>query len=488
MGSNSAANGGAEAQEEGPITEDEEGVLTINEYVEGLEAQELEVDMILGGDDGKECTYPKGYLPRQAVFSCITCCPDGNAGVCTACSMNCHDGHEIIEIWTRRHFRCDCGNSKFGIGACKLFSSKDSVNEENVYNKNYKGLYCACNRPYPDPDAVEDMGEMLQCCICEDWFHEAHLGLASTEEVPRDEEGEPCFDEVICQVCAVSLDFLSHYRTLMVPLHNSTSPEVPAEFLPVSALDRRSNGIMEEGVEGASETNVAVPEPSRTAEKVALTEINTLQTHQSDTLKEETNTLQAQQSESLKQESMDRNLIHGGAICSNGTDKNKADCSNASQPCKILSGEASGSVQNGENGSLNHCAEQQNTISSIWTDKALFLIKNWRSQLCRCNACLERYAKKHVSFLMDADDTITKYEEVAKEKRKEKMDACSRQDLSFLNGMSHVGKIEFMHGLSEMTSELSAFFASRESGKAITSADIYEVFENLKKKKRARLE
>ena len=54
-----------------------------------------EVDMILGGDDGKECTYSKGYLPRQAVFSCITCCPEGNAGVCTACSMACHDGHEV---------------------------------------------------------------------------------------------------------------------------------------------------------------------------------------------------------------------------------------------------------------------------------------------------------------------------------------------------------------------------------------------------------
>ena len=51
--------------------------------------------MILGGDDGKECTYPKGYLPRQAVFSCITCCPEGNAGVCVACSMACHDGHEV---------------------------------------------------------------------------------------------------------------------------------------------------------------------------------------------------------------------------------------------------------------------------------------------------------------------------------------------------------------------------------------------------------
>lgn len=53
--------------------------------------------MVLGGDDGKECTYAGGYLTRQAVFSCLTCVPAGNAGVCTACSLNCHDGHEVSQ-------------------------------------------------------------------------------------------------------------------------------------------------------------------------------------------------------------------------------------------------------------------------------------------------------------------------------------------------------------------------------------------------------
>jgi hypothetical protein len=27
------------------------------------------------------------------------------------------------------------------------------------------------------------MGDMLQCCVCEDWFHEVHLGLTSPEQV-----------------------------------------------------------------------------------------------------------------------------------------------------------------------------------------------------------------------------------------------------------------------------------------------------------------
>lgn len=47
---------------------------------------------------------------------------------------------------------------------------KDSANAENQYNHNFDGVYCTCERPYPDPeDTVND--EMLQCVICEDWYH-----------------------------------------------------------------------------------------------------------------------------------------------------------------------------------------------------------------------------------------------------------------------------------------------------------------------------
>lgn len=48
--------------------------------------------------------------------------------------------------------------------------NKTEENENNVYNQNFRGLYCFCSRPYPDPeDNVAD--EMLQCIICEDWYH-----------------------------------------------------------------------------------------------------------------------------------------------------------------------------------------------------------------------------------------------------------------------------------------------------------------------------
>lgn len=87
-----------------------------------------------------------------------------------------------MELWTKRNFRCDCGNSKFGEFFCKILASKDAENSNNVYNHNFKSTYCTCNLPYPDPNAEEQV-EMIQCCICEDWFHEEHIGLSSTDKV-----------------------------------------------------------------------------------------------------------------------------------------------------------------------------------------------------------------------------------------------------------------------------------------------------------------
>ena len=40
----------------------------------------------------------------------------------------------------------------------------------NQYNHNFHGVYCTCNKPYPDPEDLEP-DEMIQCILCEDWFH-----------------------------------------------------------------------------------------------------------------------------------------------------------------------------------------------------------------------------------------------------------------------------------------------------------------------------
>ncbi|RSH91250.1 hypothetical protein EHS25_009549 [Saitozyma podzolica] len=154
-----------------------------------------------------ECTYPKGYL-RQAVWSCIDC---GEKGVCYGCSISCHAEHKLVELWTKRSFRCDCPTTPATASAteddseslpkieagtssspsrpsrgrrCTLHPADQqpqSANEHNVYSKNFKGEFCRCGRAY-DPETEEEA--MLNCIACEDWLHETCLNLRPTKSGP----------------------------------------------------------------------------------------------------------------------------------------------------------------------------------------------------------------------------------------------------------------------------------------------------------------
>ncbi|MPC62056.1 putative E3 ubiquitin-protein ligase UBR7 [Portunus trituberculatus] len=49
--------------------------------------------------------FTQGYMKRQALYACMTCCPaDGEqqAGVCLACSYHCHEDHDLVELYTKR--------------------------------------------------------------------------------------------------------------------------------------------------------------------------------------------------------------------------------------------------------------------------------------------------------------------------------------------------------------------------------------------------
>ncbi|XP_028994582.1 putative E3 ubiquitin-protein ligase UBR7 [Betta splendens] len=159
---------------------------------------------VLAGSDPENCSYSRGYVKRQAVFACNTCTPSSaeHAGICLACANKCHDGHDIFELYTKRNFRCDCGNSKFGGFQCHLIPTKDKENDRNLYNHNFNGCYCICGRPYPDD---QDTDEMIQCVICEDWYHSRHLGCT----VGEPEE----LQEMVCETCMNKAPFLWTYAT-----------------------------------------------------------------------------------------------------------------------------------------------------------------------------------------------------------------------------------------------------------------------------------
>ncbi|CAK4715144.1 hypothetical protein LEN26_014794 [Aphanomyces euteiches] len=182
----------------------EEVEVTLEEVLQEDASLVETADAVLGEASATHCSFPDGYV-RQALYSCLTCKTAEPAGLCLACSLTCHADHDLVELYTKRHFRCDCGNDKFAGSdtPCQLYEGKDRLNNENGYSQNFKGLYCSCHRPYPDPERTTPE-VMIQCIICEDWFHEEHL-YADDTPVPSE------FDEMICGTCMGSHAFLYEY-------------------------------------------------------------------------------------------------------------------------------------------------------------------------------------------------------------------------------------------------------------------------------------
>ncbi|XXG42379.1 hypothetical protein AAC387_Pa01g2676 [Persea americana] len=409
--------------------------VTIEEYIKGVEEQELEADLVLGGDEGKECTYSKGYMKRQAIFSCLTCTPNGNAGVCIACSLSCHDGHEIVELWTKRKFRCDCGNSKFGEFHCKFFANKDPENLENSYNQNFKGSYCTCGRPYPDPGAEEQV-EMIQCCICEDWFHENHLGLESVEEIPRDEEGEPLYQDFICQECAVICSFLTLYPpSIWAPIRRNDVPFICPE----------EETVCKKGISACTSSG-ELQNGTYISEKPDM-DSATIHAHYE---------IGPNEKDPFLGENSEKNLGLNQQAPLNAT---------SSSPSCLLEVDL----------------HRASLVSE--KKKPMFLSKNWRHLLCRCSTCADFYVQKGISYLIDMEDSMEEYENMAKEKREEKLQQQEGVELNFLNRLGHVQKIEILNGIADMKNELRSFLESFDASKPVTSADVHQVFENLAKKR-----
>ncbi|CAE6421522.1 unnamed protein product [Rhizoctonia solani] len=100
--------------------------------------------------------------------------------------------HEQIELFPKRHFRCDCPTSGLP-HPCSLRSSTQTLplNTENTYSQNYfrGGRFCRCSQTY---DAKRERETMVQCLACEDWFHESCLNLRD-RVAPRelDDDAQP---------------------------------------------------------------------------------------------------------------------------------------------------------------------------------------------------------------------------------------------------------------------------------------------------------
>nr|OQO25957.1 hypothetical protein B0A51_06281 [Rachicladosporium sp. CCFEE 5018] len=168
------------------------------------------------------CTKPLGPL-RQLVFACLTCSPPPAsihqqftpAGLCYSCSISCHGEHNLVELFTKRDFVCDCGTTRTANSgtSCSLRVNTETgrkggvVAEEarsgNTYNENYQGKFCGCGEEY-DPET--EKGTMFQCLglaseenggCGEDWWHpECLMGLPRQQHVKSAEPADGMLETV----------------------------------------------------------------------------------------------------------------------------------------------------------------------------------------------------------------------------------------------------------------------------------------------------
>ncbi|KAI8368605.1 putative zinc finger in N-recognin-domain-containing protein [Choanephora cucurbitarum] len=179
---------------------EEEKTLTALDYIEKQEELEREAFSTLPGKFEK-CTFPLGYI-RQPVYACKTCSVDTVAGICYSCSIACHASHDLLELFPKRHFRCDCGLPDKLNHPCELMIPAKKIirtNDDNQYNHNFQGRYCRCDQLY-DPEKEEEV--MYQCVACEDWFHQRCIG-----QIPESIDDFECY---VCRTCTAKYPFLYH--------------------------------------------------------------------------------------------------------------------------------------------------------------------------------------------------------------------------------------------------------------------------------------
>jgi E3 ubiquitin-protein ligase UBR7 len=91
-------------------------------------------------------------------------------------------------------------------------------------------MFCYCNIQY---DPYQEQDSMFQCIGCEDWFHQACIGIKDND-----------FEEYICSACFEKFDFLACYVGTngyigRLPLEINKSCSKPTKIELESTLDRK---------------------------------------------------------------------------------------------------------------------------------------------------------------------------------------------------------------------------------------------------------
>ena len=426
------------------------------------------------------CTKPLGPL-RQSVYACLTCSPPPAtphqqftpAGVCYSCSISCHGEHNLVELFTKRNFVCDCGTTRLANSgtSCNLRTSTQTgkkggvTNEEarkgNRYNQNFEGKFCGCGEEY-DPE--KEKGTMFQCLglgtvedggCGEDWWHpeclmglphqkphhesktesngnletveeesDDHAGGKDENEVAKTEEdvappgfpNEDDFDHVICYKCTGAFPWIKQYA--------GTTGFLPALF--ADGRVHQSNGHKSNGPAPAS------PSTSDSRKRKAEEDL--------------------EDSQEGKRAKSDVKI---------------------SQPEPHTNG---------------HSAARHEGLSSPPTAPiSLFVKEDFRDNLCRCPACFPRLVK-HPQLLEEEESYEPPLSESSGAGHEGSVAGRSVNSGSLLDrgeaalsSMDRVRAIEGAMAYNHLRDKLKGFLQPfAESGQAVSAEDIKEYFTKLR--------
>ncbi|KAF9905663.1 hypothetical protein EC991_001493 [Linnemannia zychae] len=408
----------------------EQDTITVSEYIAEQERLEQEARELFPKKFDL-CSNSAGYV-RQPVYACLTCNPNPSeeAGFCYSCSISCHGDHNLVELFTKRAFRCDCGTVKFKNVKCTLDAKPTgAVNELNQYNHNFLGRFCWCDVQY-DPHKEEST--MLQCVICEDWFHDTCIGIN-----PHGDD----FDDFICRTCTKDHTFLrryAHHPSFMIGLSEKGGGPKSVVMIDSSKVD--DQGAMDSTKTTAIKEGVKEAECSESPVDVVSVDNETVSSNSG-----------KRPLEAAEQEST-------AAV------GNKDEGAQESKRIKLDSEVKAES---------DVCKMDQQPLD-LYPDQEmnLFATEGWRDLLCQCASCLALYTKEGVASFILGEEPVYEAED-----DDEAESSTLESGMKKLGEMDRVQMMDGMMAYNRMRDEVRAFLEPySQQGKVVTESDIHAFF------------
>ncbi|KAI9623128.1 hypothetical protein KEM48_009557 [Puccinia striiformis f. sp. tritici PST-130] len=459
-----------------PNPDDE--TVRISEVISKQNELEEQVAEVLPFDISK-CSKLAGRI-RQSIYSCLTCNPPNSeqthlrAGICSSCSVSCHSDHQLVELFVRRDFVCDCGTQRCNpAGGCQLTSSinyppvDQSVpststidSSSNRYDKNFDGQFCICERGKTyDPETETE--DMYQCLSCEDWRHASCLGAHPD---PDD------WDDLICADCVQTNPILKSIlfkhvggeRTGMMVCKGSGSdgPDRVTCYGRLSSSSSASNTTSPNQLDGQSSPHQLV-----SVDGIAGKTGGEADSSGADTSNEPGHQVEKptnSNSTPVLKEDIVREKKKRSASIDNHDE-------NSSKKVKVSS-------------NLSDCqAPFQNESSSILTTidpsfSNVFLASGWRSRWCRCDGC--RQSLSTYKWMIEEEEEVWEPGE-----DNDSLKSLHELGLEALKTLPRDQLVTGLDAYNKLKTKILEFLKPFESNdRLVTEHDIREFFKDTKSK------